>query len=164
LNMQQGGGGVEERIFSPNTEALERGRGTKTEGPAPHELLENSELTNSLARTEGATRVAGAGKGGKMGREADLIREDAGSVFKQLDDPPPGEERPKNTPGDISGDISGRSLDGRETLDLGRKRPNQRPVRLRPRPNLAIQPRTFLAARPNTCDTYHHSIGDAMAH
>jgi len=43
-----------------------------------------------------------------MRREADLTRDDAGSVFKQLDDPPPGEERPKNTLEDISGDISGK--------------------------------------------------------
>jgi hypothetical protein len=69
------------------------------EGPAPHELLENSELTNSPVGAGGATRVAEgatrvaqadrsvAGKGGKMGREANLTREDAGSVFKQLDDP-----------------------------------------------------------------------------
>jgi hypothetical protein len=81
-----------------------------------------------------------------MGREADLTGEDVGSVFKQLDDPPPGEEKSKNTPEDISCDISGRSLNGRETSDLGRKQPNQRPVCLRPKPNLVIRPRNFLAA------------------
>jgi hypothetical protein len=128
MDMQQGG---EERIFSPNTKAPERRGGTKTKGPAPHELLENSELTNSPAVAGGATRVAGAnssgaGKGGKKGREADLTGEDVGSVFRQLDDPPLGGEIPKNTPEDISG----RSLDSRDTLDLGRKRPNQRLVRL----------------------------------
>jgi hypothetical protein len=30
----------------------------------------------------------GVGKGGKMGREADLTGEDVGLVFRQLDDPP----------------------------------------------------------------------------
>jgi len=126
-------------------------RGVKTKGLAPHELLENSELTNSLVRARRATKVAGedsygAGKGGKTRWEADLTGEDAGLIFKWLDDPPQGEGRPKNTPEDIFGDIS----DSQETLDFGRKRPNRSPVRFRPMPDLAIRPRSFLAAWPMT--------------